>query len=222
MRPSVKIIVPHHLRQTGSAGGEVHDHGGKDGGVGGILEIFRSISAKLAHVPPFLVAAVVSKEKMHVRQIVAGFIENALQRIFRNNGLDGRHAAAVADVVRRKLGRDRNDNGAELHNGQGADPPLGTPRHHKDHDVLSLHAQSSQDVRGFVGFPCEVSVGKTLFKAVLVQPDHGKLLGIGLALGVHDVNGEVEGPGRLFFSVSFQEFVILHKLNIPAILIRIN
>ena len=222
MRPGVEIIVPHHLRQTGSAGGEVHDHGGKNGGVGGIFKILRSAGAKLAHVPPLLVAAVVREEKMHVSKIVAGFVENALQRIFRNNGLDWRHAAAVADVVRRKLRRDRNDDGAELHDGQGADPPFGPPGHHQNDDVLPLHAQSSQNIRGFVGFPCEVRVGKTLFKAVLVQPDHRKLLRISLALGVHDVNGEVEGPGRLFFSVSFQEFVILHNLNIPAILIRIN
>ncbi len=213
------MVVEHHLRLPGGAGGKVDHHRvgalrllhagdfhqapGDRGGVGSLLDV--------AH--PAGEVGVGDQPAGKRRAVVADLLH--LGGVFRvgDDHLDLCGIDPVAEVLRGEHRRAGAEDRSELDAGDGEDPPLRDPWEHDDDPVALLDPVLQEHVCRRVGEVHQLAEGEGLLLPLLVHPDHGQPVPVGKAEPVDHIKTEVVVFGDLDPEIPVGLLVVVHSMT---------
>ena len=184
----IEVVVGHHLGLSAGAAGEVDEH--------------RVLA--LGHGLALLAEGVDGHEHLHRGAVGHGgeYLAGDVLVVGADDGLDAGPLVAVYDVVLGEHVGGGYGHGAQLVEGEHAEPPLVVPLEDEHHLVAMAYAEALEVGGGAVGLVFQLREGGSHFLAPLAGPEEGELVGVLLCPRVHHVVGEVEVLGYLEVQVS--------------------
>ena len=207
----VEVVVGHHLGLSAGAAGEVDEHrvlvgvdvlGADEAGCLGPL--LPPVVESLGHGLALLAEGVDGHEHLHRGAVGHGgeYLAGDVLVVGADDGLDAGPLVAVYDVVLGEHVGGGYGHGAQLVEGEHAEPPLVVPLEDEHHLVAMAYAEALEVGGGAVGLVFQLREGGSHLLAPLAGPEEGELVGVLLCPRVHHVVGEVEVLGYLEVQVS--------------------
>ncbi len=198
MSERISEVVSHHLRFSGSAGGEIHQHR-----VAVVVLRFGSLPLpcrgyavgktveSLRHLRPHAYQSVdrrrVGHGGLHMREHIA--VAHTHYRLYRGG------VAAIHYVAGRQQMSGRNRDGADLVESYDRQPELHTPAEYEHHHVAAPYAETAEKRSGAVGQILYLGKRVRPFMPLVVGPEQSALVGLLGGPCVDHIVSEIEVVG---------------------------
>ena len=190
----ILIAVGGDFGIAGGAGGKEHQHGVVAAGGVGLPDKPAGEQTELGvEVVPAVAAAAHENLRLQAGTLALGLfnLPGGVAGGRGHNGADLGGLEAVHIVVFLQLIRGGNGHSAQLVEAQNGKPELIMAFQHQHDPVTPLNAQGFEVVGRLAGIFLDILEGEAALVQVLVDVEHGQLVGVGAAQTVHGVKGEI-------------------------------